>query len=316
MSLLLRAVHRLGLGMAGIVLFANQNLLAECIPSLVMPTQEQLQTLQVSAKDHGFLWKISKEGRSSWLYGSIHINRLSAAIPGPKTRQALQHSQTIALELDPNDPATLAKLQQLASQGAGQLPAALKPRLKVQMDKVCLPETIIPAIHPALLFSTLSVLGLREAGFEAAFGTENMLLARSAGKKIVALETAESQMQALIGDGKVSPAEYAEALVLLESNTEQAMTVKLLDAWAASDLFTLESFADWCDCMNTPKQRADMQRLNDERNPPMADSIAKLHSQAAPIFVAVGSLHMIGKNGLPALLAKRGFKVERVSFDN
>ena len=309
----LRAVHCVVMGIA---LLVSQAALAECVPPLSPPTAEQLQALQANAKDHGFLWKISKEGHSSWLYGSTHINRLSTALLGPKTRQALQQSQTVALELDPSDPATLAKLQQLGSQGAGQVPAALKPRLKAQLDKVCLPESIIPAIHPMLLFSTLGLLSLREVGFETAFGTENMLLARSAGKKIIALESAESQMQALLGDGKVSPAEYAEALAQLESNTEQAMTFKLLDAWAASDLFTLESFADWCDCMNTPKQRADMRRLLDERNAPMADNIAKLHSQSAPIFVAVGSLHMIGKNGLPALLAKRGFKVERVSFDN
>lgn len=314
MSLLLRTVRCFSLGIA---LLASKNAVAECVPPLAMPTVEQIQALQASAKDRGFLWKISKDGSHSWLYGSIHINRLSAALPGPKTLQALQQSQTIALELDLTDPATLAKLQQLGSQGAGQVPAALKSRLKTQLDKVCLPETIVSGIHPALLFSTLGVLGLREAGFETAYGTEYVLAGtKNAGKKIVALETAESQMHALLGDGKVSPAEYAEALSLIENNSGQAMTIKLLDAWAASDLFTLETFADWCNCMNTSKQRADLRRLLDERNAPMVDSIAKLHSQSAPIFVAVGSLHMIGKNGLPALLAKRGFKVERVSFDN
>lgn len=169
--------------------------------------------------------------------------------------------------------------------------------------------------RPALLFASLNVLGLREAGFEAAYGTEYVLV--GSGKKIIPLETAESQMHALIGpDSKVSTAEYAEALAMIENQRDQAMAIKLFDAWLKSDLFTLESFADWCDCVNTPKQRADLRRLLDDRNIPMADNIAKLHSQSAPIFVAVGSLHMVGKNGLPALLAKRGFKVERVSFDN
>ena len=138
---------------------------------------------------------------------------------------------------------------------------------------------------------------------------------RNPSKKIIALESAEIQMNALLGDGKISPAEYAETLAQIENNTSQAMAIKLLDAWAASDLFTLQSFADWCDCMDTPKQRADLWRLNDERNPQLADNITKLHNQAVPLFVAIGSLHMIGKNGLPKLLAKRGFKVERVIFD-
>ncbi len=288
---------------------------AACLPAPAVPSATEIQQLQESASDHGFLWKISKEGRTSWLYGSIHINRLSAAFPGPKVREALQQSQLIALELDLRDAATQAKIMQLGSQGAGQMPPALKSRVKAQLDKVCLPESIVQAIHPALLFANLNILNLRAAGFESAFGTESLLLGSSTAKKIVALETAESQMFALLGDGKVSAVEYAEALAMLENGRGQATAIQLLDAWLKSDLFTLESFADWCDCVNTPKQRADLRRLLDDRNLPMADSISKLHSQSAPIFVAVGSLHMVGKNGLPALLTKRGFKVERVSFD-
>ncbi|MBM5572698.1 MULTISPECIES: TraB/GumN family protein [Deefgea] len=298
----------------GMLLCLSLPVKSACVPAPLPPSAAEIQQLQEAARDHGFLWKISKDGRTSWLYGSIHINRLSAAFPGPKVRQAVQQSQALVLELDMADPVTQAKLAQLSRQGAGQVPNALKGRLKAQLDKVCLPESIAQSIHPALLFVTMSVLGLRESGYEAAYGTEYMLAA--SGKKVIPLETAESQMQALLGDGSVSAAEYAEGLALIENKNSQTMSIRLLDAWTESDLFTLESFADWCDCMNTPKQRADMRRVLDERNPPMADNIAKLHNQSAPIFVAVGSLHMIGKNGLPALLTKRGFKVERVGFDN
>ncbi|QZA77553.1 TraB/GumN family protein [Deefgea tanakiae] len=298
----------------GILIGLSVSVNAACVPAPIAPSAQEIQQLQETARDHGFLWKISKDGRTSWLYGSIHVNRLSTAFPGPKMRQALQQSQVIALELDPTDSATQAKLMQLGAQGAGQVPPALKARLQVQLDKVCLPESVAQAIHPALLFANLSVLGLREAGFETAYGTEYVLA--GAGKKIIPLETAESQIQALLGDGKVSAAEYADALAILENDSEQGTAIKLFDAWLKSDLFTLESFADWCDCMNTPKQRADLRRLLDDRNSPMVDRIAKLHTQSAPIFVAVGSLHMVGKNGLPALLAKRGFKVERVNFEN
>ena len=288
---------------------------AACVPAPIALTSAEIQQRKATAIDHGYLWKISKQGRTSWLYGAIHVNRLSAAFPGPKMRQALQQSQVIVLELDMKDAATQAKLAQLGAQGAGQIPPKLKARLKVQLDKVCLPESVAQAIHPTLLFSSLSVLGLRAAGFEAAYGTENVLA--EMGKKIIPLETAENQIQALIGtDSKVSEADYAEALAILENDRDQHTMMTLYEAWLKSDLFTLESFADWCNCLNTPKQRADLRRLLDDRNIPMADSIAKLHNHAAPLFVAVGSLHMVGKNGLPALFAKRGFMIERVGFEN
>ena len=57
-----------------------------------------------------------------------------------------------------------------------------------------------------------------------------------------------------------------------------------------------------------------MRRLNDERNPPLADGIEALHRQGRRIFAAVGALHMTGPQSLPRLLAARGFKVERVPF--
>ena len=302
--------------LVGLGLLTSPLVAAECLPPPMPPSAEQLQILQNTAKDHGFLWKISKDGRTSWLYGSIHVNRLSSALPGPKVRAALQQSPLIALELDPSDATTLAKLAQFGALGARPVPAGLKSRLKVQLDKVCLPESIVATIHPALLFSTLSALSLREAGFEAAYGTEFILAgAKNANKKIVELETVESQMQVLLVP--VTPEDYAEALSLLEIGTDRDITLRLLDAWLTSNLFTLETFSEWCNCLNTPKQRTDLRRLLDDRNPALAEGIANWHSrQATPIFAAVGSLHMIGKNGIPALLAKRGFKVERVIFDN
>ena len=57
-----------------------------------------------------------------------------------------------------------------------------------------------------------------------------------------------------------------------------------------------------------------MRRLLDERNGPMAERLDALHREGkGKLFAAVGTLHMIGPQGLPALLRERGFTVERVS---
>ena len=55
-------------------------------------------------------------------------------------------------------------------------------------------------------------------------------------------------------------------------------------------------------------------RLNDARNPAMAERIAALHGEGRRVFAAVGALHMTGAQGLPRLLRERGFTVERVVF--
>jgi hypothetical protein len=89
---------------------------------------------------------------------------------------------------------------------------------------------------------------------------------------------------------------------------------RLAEAWGASQLDELANYAQWCDCLNTTEQRAFQRRLIDERNLVLADKVAALHRESGPVFAAVGALHMPGPQGLPALLAARGFEVERVPY--
>jgi uncharacterized protein YbaP (TraB family) len=55
-------------------------------------------------------------------------------------------------------------------------------------------------------------------------------------------------------------------------------------------------------------------RLLDDRNPNLAERIDALHGSGKQVFAAVGSLHMFGTMGLPALMSKRGYHVELVEL--
>ena len=77
-----------------------------CPPSAVVPTQDQLAEAGRNARDHGALWRFEKDGRSGYLYGTIHIANLEWAMPGPTIGRALREAETIAIEADPGDPAT------------------------------------------------------------------------------------------------------------------------------------------------------------------------------------------------------------------
>ena len=56
---------------------------ASCPPVAEKPTAEALQAAARQARDHGFLWRISKDGRTSFLYGTMHVGKLDWAVPGP-----------------------------------------------------------------------------------------------------------------------------------------------------------------------------------------------------------------------------------------
>jgi uncharacterized protein YbaP (TraB family) len=52
--------------------------------------------------------------------------------------------------------------------------------------------------------------------------------------------------------------------------------------------------------------------LLDERNPGLADGIAKLTNSTPHAFVGIGMLHLVGKNSVLAILQQRGYKVTRI----
>jgi uncharacterized protein YbaP (TraB family) len=106
----------------------------------------------------------------------------------------------------------------------------------------------------------------------------------------------------------------ADSLTQLEDRSGRRVLARLARAWEWGDLHALSTYEAWCECATTDDERAFMRRLNDERNPALADGIAAQHHTGLRVFAAVGALHMTGRAGLPLLLAQRGFRVERIAF--
>ena len=113
----------------------------------------------------------------------------------------------------------------------------------------------------------------------------------------------------------------AEIEALLRSGLEQFegdvirnSTRRLASAWERGALDEIEGYAAWCGCLRNDADRRLMARLNDGRNANLADGIAAVHARGAKVFAAVGALHMTGEQGLPKLLAQRGFTLERIAF--
>lgn len=289
---------------------------ADC-PAPPAPLDEAAVRLGMQqARDHGLLWRIEKAGRSSWLYGTIHVAKRDWMFPGPALMQALQQSDQLALELDPTDADTLRRLQaaMLAQPGQPALPPALTRRLAAQAQAACLGDALAP-LRPEMQAMTLGALVGRRQGLEPAYGIDAFLagMARGMRKTAVPLETPEAQMALLLHE---DPAEthqqVAEMLDELEGGTALTVLQRMAQGWADSRLDDLAAYPQWCDCLNTEAQRRFNRRLLDDRNQAMAPRIAALHASGQRTLVAVGALHMIGPQGLPALLKAQGFKVVRV----
>lgn len=294
----------------------------DCPPVPRQPSAEQLQAVLQATRDRGFLWRISKGGRDSYLYGTIHVGKLDWAFPGPLVREALDSAETLALELDLTDPDVLAQLTRSmkpdATRGARfQLPAPAQQRLARQAQLACIGPDVLGGQHPVMQAITLTVLAARHDGLDPSYAQELVLggIARATDKPIVSLESAEMQAGLLVPqDQKQALAIAEQTLTQLEQGQARAMLVKVARVWDEGDLDQLASFEQWCGCADTDAERQFLRRVNDERNGPMADRIDAMHAAGRSVFAAVGALHMTGPLGLPQLMQQRGYTVERIRF--
>ncbi len=286
---------------------------AQAVAAACPPPQPAAGTS--SPEDRGMLWRISRGGHSSWLFGTLHVGRPGWARFGPKTAAALRASDTLALELDPTDPAVQ---EALADAGRWlELPLPLQQRLAQAYERACIAQAALAALHPVLQASTLTVLEARWLGLDPQHSIELVLArqARAAGRKVVSLESVALQKETLVPDDTQEALKIVEqSLGQLEDQSARRVLGTLAEVWERGDLARLEDYAAWCECTQTDEEKAFMRRLNDGRNPGLAGRVAELHGQGRRLFVAVGALHMTGEKSLPRLLTQAGFKVERIAF--
>lgn len=288
---------------------------AACPPEAKPFTPELFTQAAAQAQDRGFLWRISKDQRSSYLYGTMHVGRAAWMAPGPLTRQALRETDIVGMELDPLDPAVAEAMAAVLRRPARVLPAALQDRLTARWQAECLDADALKTGAPEMHAYTLMLATGRREGLDALYGTEILLsvLARGMARPVVSLESVALQLRALLARNDAeAQAMVGDVLDDLENGRVRTVLLRTTQAWERADLAELESYAQWCECLETEMDRVLLKRLLDERNPALAARIDQIHRAGSRLFAGVGALHMVGPGGLPALMAARGYRVERL----
>lgn len=290
----------------------------ECPPAAPALTPALVQEAQRKAADRGLLWRAEKDGRVSWLYGTIHLGRSDWIVPGPRTAAALGASDVIALELDVFDPALAAALMRPADPAiaARVLTGETLQGYRAAVARTCAPEALLAAQRPFMGAMTLSLLDMRREGMHAEFALEGLLAAasRRLGKPLVGLETPQQQLDALIPRSDAEERQFVDGILKgLASGETRRYYRRLADAWAAGDEADLANYEAWCDCVNTQAERDMLRRVLDDRNPGLADGIARLHAGGKSVFAGVGAMHFVGNGSIVQLLRGKGFTVTRVT---
>lgn len=274
------------------------------------------------AADRGALFKLSAQGHTMYLFGTMHVG-----VPGfypfeARVMAALSAASTLALELDP-DPSPLAAAHAVARHGTlpqgAKAYAQLGARKLALLDELARQAGMAPAgarnLKPVLLAILLSTAEYEKLGYRADLSTDRELarLARAGGKRILELESLESQLAML--DRVSGPDQWRfleECLDSIVSGRQLAEARSVVDAWGSADKVGLDAMA--ARVANSAGVSGQFARavLLDGRNPGIADKLGALLRAENNAFAAIGVLHLLGPRSVPALLAERGISVERV----
>ena len=153
------------------------------------------------------------------------------------------------------------------------------------------------------------MIPMLKAGAMNDLGIDKHFLDLAEGKKkIEQVETADFQFK-LLSSVPDNLADIYVSWCVGEVSKEKEEDLKLEKLWLSGDASALDAV------MSVHPKELDplMRSLVQDRNPHMADVAEKYLKGGGPCFFVVGAGHLVGKEGVVAILQKRGYTVTQMS---
>lgn len=276
-------------------------------------------TITDDDKKH-FLWKATRNGQSVYLLGSIHVGRPEMYPLHGSVMQAFNQSDVLMVEVNTHAVNQLELARQVSDIGMypegitlkKKIPEKLWEQLVSTAKALNVPEIMFQRQKPWLASMTLTTAMIAKSGYQADYGIDKYFLkqATDINKEIVELESIASQM-ALFSNFSDD-----EQLSLLSNGLKElkqgtVLFDKLVAAWGNGDHQALEKLSRGSMGINE-KESSLYKVMITDRNQAMAQKILKAMQDTRKYFVVVGAAHLVGRQGVPALLKAQGFAIEEL----
>ena len=266
------------------------------------------------------LWKVTGPGDSRvYLLGSFHLLRAQDYPLAADVDQAFAASKRVVFELSPQDmqsPQLTQKMLQAAVRTDGtELKRDLDPatwtKLQAYATANNLPLAQLQGMKPWFVGLTITLGQFTKMGLDPNLGLDRHFMQRAAtaGKPTSGLEDIDTQVGVLSG---MSAAEQQQmvAEALDQADKADAEGRKLHDAWRRGDDKLL-----WTSMAAQMRGEYPQlyKRINTERNDAWVPKLQQyLQAGQGGTLVVVGTLHLLGDDGVVDKLKAKGFTVERV----
>jgi uncharacterized protein YbaP (TraB family) len=280
--------------------------IAVVVANLTFPTGAAAQTSADAGKS--FLWKVHAGTKVLYLAGSVHALGADAYPLSAAYENAFAAAGTLVEEINLAEAEQLASAPMLLAKGMftdGRTFEGVVSKETSTRVASRLKETGIP---PEMVRMMITALEAQKAGLDAALGLDKYFFdkARAAGKPVVALETAESQIDRFDTMSE-SLQEQMLRSTLTELDAQRNSVAAMIGAWRRGDAATLEKMA----LSSFDGYRGAYTSLIVERNNNWMPQIEACLAKPQPCFVVVGAAHLIGPDGLLTLLTRKGYRIEQ-----
>jgi len=259
------------------------------------------------------LWRVdTPQGASSYLFGTIHSeDPRVTSLPSPVKKRFAQ-ADTVVLEMDisPQVQQQMAQAIMLPPQQklSDKLPADLYRSVVEALSGHGYPQQVVDRLRPWAVILTLSMPQAKTGEF---LDMRLYRQALSSGKTVRGLESADEQI-GVFRDLSMADQHALLRQVLADYPKMPGYMEAITRAWLNRDMNKLMALNEesMSELPANLRQRFG-RRLVEERNHRMAER-AMPYLRHGGAFVAVGTLHLLGDEGLVALLRNKGMTVTPV----
>ena len=279
----------------------------------VLPGLSSAQTPPAPARH--FLWQVEKGEATVFLLGSIHALKEDAYPLPPVVEEAFDRSEIAVFEVDLDEISSAAlKMLSAGTLEEGEtlekvVGAEIWTDVEQRVEDSGLPPSVVSHMKPWMAALTLAALELTRGGYIQSAGLDSYFFerAKSAEKERIALETVDFQVGLFAGLSSDQSREFLD-YTLRDLDTVIPMLDELAAQWRAGDVEAVEQllnegFSEFPDLYR---------KIVTDRNRSWLGPIEELLAGERDAIVVVGSLHLVGREGLVALLRDLGYRVDQL----
>lgn len=260
------------------------------------------------------VWVVQGKNATVYLIGTVHLLHHDTKWMTPKIAKAIDRANELWLEVanaaDQSAAVEVVKKYGMDSKHSlsTKLDAETQKQLKEVAGRYGMPAALFEPMQPWTAGLTLVSLPLLQAGFDPNAGVDLFLekRAKARGEPVHGFETMEEQARFF---ADMSQKEQVDLLKEAIKDAKKGIGEfqQLAEAWLSGDLRAIDVSLNEEMKKEAPKL---YKTLLVQRNQHWLGPIEKLLNGSGVKVVATGVAHMVGPDGLPAQLQKRGYKVQ------